>query len=130
MRVLLSIATMLAVSVTSILAQDISAKVEKESFSHNKRIEILQDADECIKNAQSKVEYKECEMKEKQARKSLKGEMKNMSISQAKEKILSRLDGRMAKLQAAKECVINAQTKEELKSCRPQRDKSKRKQRD
>lgn len=130
MKVLLSIATIVVVSVTSLLAQDISSKVEKESYSHNQRIQILEDADRCIKNAQNKDEYKQCEAKEKAARKSLKGELKNMSMSQAKEKILSRIDRRIKKLENAKECVKSAQSKEELKACKPKRDKGRKNKHD
>ena len=130
MKVLLSTATIVAISVTSLLAQDISNKVEKESFSHNQRIEILKEADECIKNAQSKAQYRECELKEKESRKALKGKMKGMNLSEAKQRILSRLDSRMAKLQEAKECVTNAQTKDELRACKPRKEKHRKQKRD
>ena len=123
MKTLVSIVTIVTMATTAVLAQDISNKVERESYSHNKRIQILQEADECIKNAKTKEEYKQCEKSEKKARKSLKGDMKGMNLSQAKERILSKIDERMARLQQSKECVENAQSKDELRACKPKRDK-------
>ena len=123
MKTLVSIVTIVTMATTGVLAQDISNKVDRESYSHNKRIQILQDADECIKNAKTKEDYQQCERTEKQGRKALKGEMKNMNISQAKERILSKINERIARLQQSKDCVINAQSKDELRACKPKRDK-------
>jgi GTPase involved in cell partitioning and DNA repair len=47
-----------------------------ESESHQGRIEILKQADECIKAAKTNEEYKECEQKERQAREQLRDKIK------------------------------------------------------
>ncbi len=52
-------------------------KVNLESESHQERIRILQQADNCIKSAKSREEYKSCEEQEQQARENLKEKMKS-----------------------------------------------------
>lgn len=47
-----------------------------ESQSHQERIKILQQAEECIKNATTPKAYKECEEKEQAARKAFKEQQK------------------------------------------------------
>ena len=93
--------------------------VEDESYSHNKRISILQEADACIKNAKSKEAYRVCEKKEQEARSDLRKEMKQRK--------LVRLDSRIANMQEGKRkenminmrnCLSAANTKEEHQSCR------------
>lgn len=47
---------------------------DKESNSHQSRIDILNKADNCIKNATTKEAYQECERVERAERQSLKGQ--------------------------------------------------------
>lgn len=49
---------------------------EIESTSHNGRIAILNEADNCIKNATTKEAYKQCETIEKEKRQTLKSNIK------------------------------------------------------
>jgi len=128
MKSLLPITTIILVSMTTLLAEDISQKIENESFVYNQKIKILQEADKCIKNADSQVEYKECKSQEKEAKKALKSKRKNVSISEAKEKALSKIDKRITKLLSTKKCIEQADTKEELKACK--KDKSKKSKKD
>jgi hypothetical protein len=84
-----------------------NTQVETESYSHQKRIEILQKADACIKAAKTQEQYKACEAKEKQARETLKVDV----FQQRKQAMLQQLDARRS-------CIANAQTPEAMKACR------------
>ena len=102
-------------------------KVAFESVSHKNRIAILQEAENCIQNAQSHEDYEECEKKEKQGREEHKKEM----FSLRKDQFLKKIDDRLAsvrpgskweiKLTEAKSCLQNAQNRDEAKKCRPNR---------
>jgi len=122
MKKTISIIAIIALS-SSLFASNIDNKIEKESLSHNTRIQILQKADSCIKHAKNIEEYKKCENFEKQSRRDFRNKMKNMSFSEMKTKILSKINNRLGKLEKSKSCVENAQSKKELKSCRPKRNK-------
>lgn len=52
----------------------LKSKMDKESSSHQSRIDILNKADNCIKNAKTKEEYQQCEKTERAERQSLKGQ--------------------------------------------------------
>jgi hypothetical protein len=52
--------------------QGLEKVVDIESYSHQERIKILQEADACIHNAKAREEYRACEEKEKQEREQLK----------------------------------------------------------
>ncbi len=65
-------------------------KVNLESESHQERIRILQQADNCIKSAKSREEYKSCEEQEKQGRENLKAKMISKHDSLKQEMIQKR----------------------------------------
>jgi hypothetical protein len=48
--------------------QGLKKAIDIESYSHQERIRILQEADACVHNAKTKEEHKACEEKEKQER--------------------------------------------------------------
>lgn len=49
------------------------------------------------------------------------GKRQGKSIEEIKSKILSKLENRITKLNKAKSCISSASTKQELKSCRPEK---------
>lgn len=93
--------------------------VADESYSHNKRISILQEADECIKNSKSKQEYTACEKKEKNDRAELKKEMKQKKLQKLDNKIASMQEGkRKDRMINMKNCLSAAKSKDEHKNCK------------
>lgn len=56
-------------------------------------------------------------------RSQMKSEKKAAKMAEVKTKILSRIEGRIQKLEAAKSCINSAQSREELKACKPKREK-------
>lgn len=78
-----------------------------ESQSHQERIKILQQAEECIKNAANPKAYKECEEKEQSARKAFKEQQKP-----AKEELKKEFRGLKQKaLEAKEERIKNREIK-------------------
>jgi flagellar motility protein MotE (MotC chaperone) len=92
--------------------------VEMESYSHQKRVEILQKADSCIKSAKTQDDYKKCEEIEKQGRENLKGEM----FSKRKTLMIEETNERIKKLESFKSCVSAAKDGDTLKTCYPKKD--------
>lgn len=83
---------------------------EVESFSHQKRIEILKQAEACNQHAKTKAEYRQCEAQEKAARQALKKEV----FAKQKQQIIQRLESRL-------NCIKAAQSRQDMKKCRPQK---------
>jgi len=79
-----------------------------ESYSHNKRIEILKQAETCNQKAQTQSDYKQCEQLEKTARQNFRKEMFN----KRKQIIIQKLQSRL-------KCVQSATDIKQLKACRP-----------
>jgi hypothetical protein len=101
--------------------------IEDESYSHNKRISILQEADACIKNAKSKEAYKACEKKEKDSRVELRKEMKQRKLVRLDRRIASMPEGkRKENMMNMRNCLSTANTKAEHQSCREMYGKKKR----
>jgi ABC-type glutathione transport system ATPase component len=96
--------------------QGIGKAVDIESYSHQERIKILQEADTCIHNAKTKEEYKACEKKEKQEREQLRQKIFEMR----KQELLEKLNNHPNIPQKIKDCVANATNHEQLKACHEQ----------
>lgn len=92
--------------------------VEMESYSHQKRIEILSKADSCIKSAKTQDDYKKCEEMEKQGRENLKGEMFN----KRKALTIENINEKIKKAEVFKSCVNAAKDGDALKNCYPKKD--------
>lgn len=75
-------------------------KVAIESESHKGRTDILQKADECIKNAKTREQYKECEQQEQAARQSLREKTKseNQALKQTAEQKKEEFKSRREKI--------------------------------
>lgn len=104
---------------------------QMEEKSHQERINILKNADDCIKNARSKEEYKPCELKEQQLRKDSNQniKMERQQFQQDRQKqneqmFKERKQQHVQKLKEMTNCIEQAQTPEMLKQCRPQKDKN------
>ncbi len=102
--------------------EELQAKVSRESFSHQRRIEILKRADACIKAAQSHEQYRACEQQEQQAREQLRQEL----FTQRKMQMLERLRRQeqhakqpevQHRVQQKIACVEAATTPESLQAC-------------
>jgi len=102
--------------------EELQAKVSRESFSHQRRIEILKRADACIKAAQSHEQYRACEQEEQRAREQLRQDL----FAQHKMKMLERLRRQEQyvkhpevhdRLQQKIACVEAAATHESLQAC-------------
>jgi hypothetical protein len=96
--------------------QGLEKVVDIESYSHQERIKILQEADTCIHNAKTREEYRVCEEKEKQKREQLKQRIFEMR----KQELLNRLNNHPNVPQSIKDCVANATNHEQLKACHEQ----------
>jgi hypothetical protein len=96
--------------------QGLEKAVDIESYSHQERIRILQEADQCIHNAKTREEYRSCEEKERQEREQLKQKIFEMR----KQNLLNELSNRPNVPQSIKDCVANATNHEQLKSCHEQ----------
>jgi hypothetical protein len=96
--------------------QELKKVVDIESYSHQERIRILQEADTCIHNAKTREEYKACEEKERQAREQLKQKIFEMR----KQELLNRLNNHPNIPQSIKDCAANATNHEQLKACHKQ----------
>lgn len=94
-------------------------KVANESYSHDKRIAILEDADRCIKSAQTEEAYKACENKEKEGRKAHKKEMKAKKLAQMDSRIASMPEGtKKERMVSMRNCLTSAETRDDHKSCK------------
>ena len=80
-------------------------------------IVILNKADQCIKNAKTMDQYKECEKVEQEERR--KG-MRNLQIEK-KQMIIDNLNSKIKKTTDFRNCIQEATTNQEMKNCRPQR---------
>jgi ribosomal protein L16 Arg81 hydroxylase len=96
--------------------QGLKKAVDIESYSHQERIKILQEADTCIHNAKTREEYKACEQKEKQEREQLRQKIFEMR----KQELLNKLNSHPNIPQSIKDCVANATNHEQLKVCHQQ----------
>jgi hypothetical protein len=96
--------------------QGLKKAVDIESYSHQERIRILQEADTCIHNAKTKEEFRACEEKERQEREQLKQKVFEMR----KQELLNKINNNPNTPQRIKDCVINATNHEQLKACREQ----------
>ncbi|MBX0311437.1 MAG: hypothetical protein JHC31_06625 [Sulfurihydrogenibium sp.] len=96
--------------------QELKKAIDIESYSHQERIKILQEADNCIHNAKTREEYKACEEKEKQEREQLRQKIFEMR----KQELLEKLNSRPNIPQKIKDCVANATNHEQLKACHEQ----------
>jgi hypothetical protein len=96
--------------------QGLQKTVDTESYSHQERIKILQEADTCIHNAKTREEYRACEEKEKQEREQLKQKVFEMK----KQELLNKLNSHPNIPQSIKDCVANATNHEQLKACHEQ----------
>jgi hypothetical protein len=96
--------------------QGLEKAVDIESYSHQERIKILQEADACIHNAKTREEYKACEEKEKQEREQLRQKIFEMR----KQELLNKLNNHPNIPQSIKDCVANATNHEQLKICQEQ----------
>jgi hypothetical protein len=96
--------------------QNLQKVIDIESYSHQERIRILQEADQCIHNAKTKEEYRACEEKEKQEREQLKQKVFEMR----KQNLLNELSNHPNVPQSIKDCVANATNHEQLKACHEQ----------
>lgn len=106
---------------TAIFANNIDTKIQSESKSHNARINILQEADKCIHNAKTKEDYKNCELKEKEARKAYKANRKKekqANFLKKKEMIIQKIEEKQKRLEEAKTCIEQAKTHRDFKACR------------
>jgi hypothetical protein len=97
-------------------SQDLQRAIDIESYSHQERIRILQEADACIHNAKTKEEYRDCEEKEKQERKQLKQKVFEMR----KHALLDKINSHPNIPQSIKDCVANATGHEQLRACHRQ----------
>ena len=96
--------------------QGLEKAIYIESYSHQERIRILQEADQFIHNAKTREEYRTCEEKEKQEREQLKQKIFEMR----KQNLLNELNNRPNVPQSIKDCVANATNHEQLKACHEQ----------
>jgi hypothetical protein len=96
--------------------QGLEKAVDIESYSHQERIKILQEADTCIHNAKTKEEFRDCEEKEKQEREQLRQKIFEMR----KQELLNKLNNHPNIPQSIKDCVANATNHEQLKVCHQQ----------
>jgi hypothetical protein len=96
--------------------QEVKKAVDIESYSHQERIKILQEADTCIHNAKTKEEFRACEEKEKQEREQLRQKIFEMR----KQELLNKLNSHPNIPQSIKDCVANATNHEQLKVCHEQ----------
>jgi hypothetical protein len=96
--------------------QGLKKAVDIESYSHQERIKILQEADTCIHNAKTREEYRACEEKEKQEREQLRQKIFEMR----KRELLNKLNNHPNIPQNIKDCVANATNHEQLKACHEQ----------
>jgi hypothetical protein len=116
---LLKAMALLTVGFGTVLAnpnQGLEKAVDIESYSHQERIKILQEADTCIHNAKTRKEYRACEEKEKQEREQLKQKIFEMR----KQNLLNELNNHPNIPQSIKDCVANATNHEQLKVCHEQ----------
>ncbi|SIO05538.1 hypothetical protein SAMN05443662_1295 [Sulfurivirga caldicuralii] len=79
-----------------------------ESWSHQQRIQILQQAEECNRQAKTRDEYRRCEAKEREARQAFKQE----AFQRRKQKLIEHIRARL-------QCVEQADSPEALKACKP-----------
>jgi erythromycin esterase-like protein len=96
--------------------QELESIKNIESYSHQERIKILQEADTCIRNAKTMEEYRACEKKEKEEREQLRQKIFEMK----KQELLNKLNSRPNIPQSIKDCVVNATNHEQLKACHEQ----------
>jgi hypothetical protein len=96
--------------------QGLEKAVNIESYSHQERIKILQEADACIHNAKTKEEFRACEEKEKQEREQLRQKVFEMR----KQELLNKLNSYPNIPQSIKDCVANATNHEQLEACHKQ----------
>jgi flagellar motility protein MotE (MotC chaperone) len=117
-NVLLKMAVLLTVgsSVAFANQKGLEKTVDIESYSHQERIKILQEADVCIHNAKTKEEYRACEEKEKQEREQLRQKVFEMR----KQALLDKINSHPNIPQSIKDCVANATNHEQLKVCHRQ----------
>jgi hypothetical protein len=99
-------ALLIAIFSLPVMAVQLSNQVGNESTSHQARIQILQKADVCIKNAKTKADYDACEGSEKNARE----QFQQQSFAQKKQEIIARLSSRLT-------CVQKAQQPSDMKAC-------------
>jgi hypothetical protein len=97
-------------------SQDLQRAIDIESYSHQERVRILQEADACIHNAKTKEEYRACEEKEKQEREQLRQKVFEMR----KQALLDKINSHPNIPQSVKDCVANATNHEQLKACHKQ----------
>jgi hypothetical protein len=118
-KVLLKAGLLLTVGFGVVFAepsQDLQRAIDIESYSHQERIRILQEADACIHNAKTKEEYRACEEKEKQERKQLRQKVFEMR----KQMLLDKINSRPNIPQSIKDCVVNATDHKQLEACHRQ----------
>lgn len=106
---------------TFLMSFSLEDRINNESNSHNKRIKMLQEADQCINEAKTIGEYKACEKEENQTRKKYKEE----NFEQIKANILKRINNAISRnleqnrqLFEVKSCVKQSITKEDLDVCK------------
>jgi hypothetical protein len=105
-------------------AYNIENRVNAESSSHQKRIGILEIADECIKNAKSDEDFKKCEQNDeynKDAHKDFRFDIKKQNILTSLNQMLlnyKKETPKYTKLSEFRNCVGNAVNADELKECR------------
>ncbi len=79
-----------------------------ESWSHQQRMQILQQAEECNRQAQTREDFRRCEAKEREARQAFKQE----AFQRRKQMLIERLKARL-------QCVEQADSPKALKACKP-----------
>jgi len=99
--------------------QAVGRKVANESYSHQERIKILQEADTCIKTAKTKEEFRACEKKEQGARQGLHAKTKQNRLAEMNQRIDRMPEGKKKEhMRNMSQCMASAKTKEEHKGCR------------
>jgi len=85
-----------------------SAYNDFESWSHQQRMQILQQAETCNRQARTRDDYRRCEAEERKARQAFKRE----AFYKRKQLLIERLKARL-------QCIEQAQTPRALKACKP-----------
>jgi len=100
-------------------------KVKIESFSHDERIAILNEANACIKNASTQSEYSTCEKKESTSREEVRKKLKEMKKADLLDKLSNRISKAEKKgnkkyvssLTEMRKCVQASESKDGIKAC-------------
>ncbi len=133
MRLLTStLATLMIISVTTYAETSTQPPKQKKSLEQKKEFRItkidtrlakIKARRSCMNSATSLESMQSCRV-EKNRNKPFKLK-KGMTFEEKKSKKVARIDKRILKVEALKSCIQNALSIQEIKACRPKRDKKK-----